>query len=184
MIHSSSAALLGLLAVAVSGCDRTTSLDLTPELEEESSFESGLEGWSVDRRTGSTGSAAVTSGEASVGSSYVRVTLDAGSDFVWLERAFTLEPNTPYSVTVSADLRVFAGSADVRVGASTGDPDGSGFTSEGPVPEAWTRTLTPIPVTTDAQGRAWVAIGMAGTGQAGAFGVDRLGASFLRTGGN
>lgn len=184
MIRTSSAAALALVAVAASGCDRTTALDITPELEEETSFETGLDGWSVDRQAGSAGSAAVTTGDASEGSSYVRVTLDAGTDFVWLERAYTLEPNTPYSVTISADLRVFDGAADVRLGAFTGDPDGSGLRSEGPVPESWTRSLTPVPVTSDDQGRVWVAVGMAGVGQAGAFGVDRLGASFLRTGSN
>lgn len=183
MIRSSSAAVVTLLAVSVAACDRTTSLDIVPELEEETSFETGLEGWSVDRGAGSAGSAAIVTGDASEGSSYVRVTLDGGADFVWLERFFVLEPNTPYSVTVFADLRAFDGSADIRVRALGADPDGSGFASQGPVPDAWERTLAPVPVTTDGQGRAWVALGVAGTGQPGTFGIDRLGASFLRTGG-
>lgn len=176
-----SLSILALTLVAATACDRTSALEVTPELQEETSFEAGLDGWSVDQTPATVGSGAITSGEASAGSSYVRITLGDGGDFVWLERAFTLEPSTSYSVTVSADLRAFTGEADVRVYAGPADPDGGGFNSQGPVPESWTRTLAPRPLTTDAQGRVWVAIGIAGTGQPGAFGVDQLGAVFLRS---
>lgn len=171
-----------LVAAALSGCDRTNSLSVTPELEEETSFEQGLDGWVVRAPVGSTGTGGLTTGQASEGAGYVRLELPQGSDVVWLERAFTLEPGTSYSVTVSADLRAFSGSADVRVWAGSSAPTGSGFVSEGPVPDQWTRVLSPRPVTSDAQGRVWVALGVAGTGQTGTFGVDRLGAVFLRTG--
>lgn len=174
--------ILALTLMAAAGCDRTAALGVTPELEEETSFEQGLDGWSIDRTPTTTGSGSITGGEASAGSSYVRIALADGTDFVWLERQFTLQPSTSYNVTLSADLRTFAGAADVRVYAGAADPDGSGFTSEGPVPASWTRTLSPRPLTTDGQGRVWVALGMSGTGQAGAFGVDQLGAVFLRAG--
>ncbi|MBT8335884.1 MAG: hypothetical protein KJO11_04720 [Gemmatimonadetes bacterium] len=172
--------LLALMGVA--GCDRTTSLSITPELDAQTSFESGLDGWVVDRSAGATSAAAVTAGEASEGSNYLRVDLTGGDDVIWVERVFTLQPSSSYSVTISADLRAFSGSADVRVFAGAVDPDGTGFASEGPAPGSWTRTLAPRPFTTDAQGRVWVAIGFAGTGQPGAFGIDDLGAAFLRTG--
>lgn len=175
-------ALATLLATAA--CDRTQSLTITPELDEETSFEQGLDGWAVDRTTTSTGSGQIVSGGASEGSSYLRIDLGGGSDLVWIERSFTLTPGTPYSVTVSADLRAITGDADVRVFAGPGDPNGSGFVSEGPAPGQWTRTLSPRPVTADGAGRIWVAIGFAGTGQAGQFGIDRLSATFLRTGGS
>ena len=177
-----SLSILALTLIAATGCDRTNALAVTPALEEETSFEQGLDGWGVDLTPATTGSGAITGGEASAGSSYVRITLAQGADFVWLERQFTLEPSTSYNVTLSADLRTFEGAADVRVYAGAADPDGSGFSSEGPVPASWTRTLSPRPLTTDAQGRVWVALGISGTGQAGAFGVDQLGAVFLRAG--
>ncbi len=173
--------LLVLSLLSSGACDRTTSLAVTPEVQEETSFENGLDGWSIDQTTTSTGTATVTGGGASEGANYVRVTLAQGSDFVWLERSFTLEPSTAYSVTLSADLTTFAGSGDLRVFAGAVDPDGSGFGSEGPLPADWTRTLAPRPFTTDAQGRVWVALGVAATGQAGEFGIDQLGVAFLRT---
>lgn len=182
MNRSSAALTAALLAVTSTACDRTTSLALTPELEQETSFEAGLDGWTVDRQTGSTGAGVIVAGEASEGASYLRVTLDAGTDFVWVEQAFVLEPNTDYSVTISADVRAFAGSADIRVAARGSAPDASAFVSDGPTTDAWTRTLAPRPLTTDADGRAWVAIGIRGLGTAGTFGIDQLGASFLRTG--
>lgn len=177
-----SLSILAVTLIAAAGCDRTTALAVTPELQEETSFEAGLDGWSVDQTPATVGSGAITAGEASAGTNYVRITLADGADFVWLERAFTLEPSTSYSVTLSADLRAFEGEADVRVYAGPNDPNGGGFASEGPVPGSWTRTLSPRPLTTDAQGRVWVAIGVSGTGQTGAFGVDELGAVFLRSG--
>lgn len=176
--------ILALALLAATGCDNTSALAVTPELEEETSFESGLDGWGVDQTPTSVGTASVTVGDASAGSNYLRIALDSGTDFVWVERLFTLEPSTAYSVTLSADLRAFEGTADVRVFAGTADPDGSGFGSEGPVPTSWTRTLAPRPLTTDAQGRVWVALGLAATGQVGEFGVDELGAVFLRSGGS
>lgn len=174
--------ILALTLAAGAACDRTSSLAVTPELEEETSFETGLDGWTIDQAAASTGNASVTAGGASEGSNYLRVSLAQGTDFVWIERVFTLDPNTPYSVTVSADLKTFAGSGDLRVFSGAADPDGSGFGSEGPLPADWTRTLAPRPFTTDAQGRVWVAIGVSGTGQAGEFGIDELGAVFVRTG--
>ncbi len=177
-----SLSILAISLIAASGCDRTSALEVTPELQDETSFEAGLDGWSVDQTPATVGSGAVTAGEASAGSNYVRISLVDGGDFIWLERAFTLEPSTSYSVTLSADLRAFTGEADVRVYAGPADPNGGGFSSQGPVPESWTRTLAPRPLTTDAQGRVWVAVGIAGTGQPGVFGVDLLGAVFLRSG--
>jgi hypothetical protein len=173
-----------LLPLVFAACDRNSSLGITPELEDETSFESGLDGWVVDRSAGAISTGAVASGEASSGSSYLRFELADAGDLVWIERSFTLEPSTPYSVTVSADLRAFEGAGDVRVFAGAAEPTGNGFGSEGPFPGAWTRTLAPRLVTSDAQGRVWVAIGVAGTGQTGAFGVDDLGAAFVRTGGS
>jgi hypothetical protein len=174
--------ILAVTLVMVAGCDRTTSLSITPELDEQTSFETGLDGWVVDQSAGSVSSAAITAGEASEGANYLRVDLADGDDLVWIERAFTLAPSTPYNVTISAALRAFAGSADVRVYAGAADPDGTGFASEGPAPGSWNRTLAPRPFTTDAQGRVWVAIGFSGTGQPGTFGIDDLGAAFVRTG--
>jgi hypothetical protein len=177
-----SISILALTLVAATGCDRTSALEVTPELEQETSFEQGLEGWGVDQTPATAGSGAITAGEASAGANYVRITLAEGTDFVWLERVFTLAPSTSYSVTLSADLRAFAGTGDVRVYAGPADPNGGGFSSQGPVPDSWTRTLAPRPLTTDAQGRVWVALGISGTGQSGTFGVDQLGAVFLRSG--
>lgn len=182
MIRSSAVLTTAVLALSTAACDRTTSLALTPEVEETTSFESGLDGWTVDRQLGSTGGGMIVAGEASEGASYMQLTLDANTDFVWVERVFTLQPNTEYSVTISADVRAFAGSADIRLGARGTDTDGSGFDSDGPTLEQWTRTISPQPLTTDAQGRAWIAIGVRGVDQAGTFGIDRLTVSFLRTG--
>ena len=169
-------------ALAFAGCDRTDTLAVDPELEDETSFEQGFDGWVVGAPIGSTGTGAIATGDASAGSSYVRLELAQGSDVVWLQRVFTLEANTSYNVTLSADLRTFSGAGDVRAWAGSGTPTGTGFVSQGPVPAQWTRTLAPRPVTTDAQGRAWVALAVAGTGQSGVFGVDLLGAVFVRTG--
>ena len=187
MIRPRHITLLLVAALALAGCDRTNSLAVTPELEEETSFEQGLDGWVVGTPAGSTGSGAITTGEASSGAAYLRLELAQGSDVVWVERVFTLDPNTAYSVTISADLRAFTGAADVQTWAGGVPPTGAGFVSQGAVPSQWTRTLDPRPLTTDAQGRAWVALGVSGTGEAGpagagAFGVDDLGAVFLRTG--
>ena len=62
MTRFSAFAAVALLAFTATGCDRTESLSLTPELEEETTFESGLNGWFVDRQTGSLGTGAVVSG--------------------------------------------------------------------------------------------------------------------------
>lgn len=182
MTRSSAALAAALLVAATAGCDRTTSLDLTPELEELTSFESGLDGWSVERQAGSTGAGMIVTGDASEGASYLEITFDAATDFLWLEQVFVLEPNTDYSVTIAADVRAFAGSAIIRLGASGTEPDGSGLASDGPTLERWTRTVSAYPVTTDGQGRAWVAIGVQGVDETGNFGIDQLVASFLRTG--
>ena len=85
-------------------------------------------------------------------------------------------------MTIIADVRVVDGAGEIVVAARAVDPDGAGFVSEGPAPQEWTRILSPQPVTTDAQGRAWVALGVKGTGAPGAVGIDLLGASFLRSG--
>lgn len=182
MTRSSAVLTIAALALSTAACDRTTSLALTPEVEESTSFESGLDGWTVDRQLGSTGGGMIVAGEASEGASYLQLTLDATTDFVWIERVFTLQPDTEYSVTISADIRAFEGSADIRLGARGTDTDGSGFDSDGPTLDQWTRTISPQPVTTDAQGRAWVAVGVRGVDSTGTFGVDRLTTSFIRTG--
>lgn len=182
MIRSSAVVTLALVTLASAACDRTPSLSLTPELEQLTSFESGTDSWTFDREAASTGAGVVVAGEASEGASYMRLTLDAGTDFVWVERAFVLEPNTDYSVTITADTRAFEGSGDIRLAALGVNPTGSGFVSDGPAVDQWTRTLSPQPVTTDADGRAWVAVGVKGVGETGAIGIDLLGVSFLRTG--
>lgn len=184
MIRLSALAAVAVVAVTTTACDRTESLTLIPEVEVETSFESGLDGWFVDRATGSLGTGAIVSGEASEGDRYLELNLVGGNDQVWAERAFTLEPNTAYNVTIMAEVQVISGEAELVVGARSTDPDGSGFVSEGAVPGEWTRILSPQPVMTDAQGRAWVAFGVRGTGAPATVGIDVLGASFLRTGGS
>ncbi len=174
--------LLALATLALTACDNTAALEVTPVLQEETSFESGLDGWVVDKTVTSMGTAALATGDASAGTSYVAVSLTQGTDFVWLERMFTLEPSTDYNVTLSGDLRSFTGTADVRVVARATDPDGSGFSAEGHVPDSWTRVLAPKPVRSDAQGRVWVALGFQATGAASELGIDLLGAVFLLAG--
>lgn len=173
-----------ILVSAFLACSENSSDPGPVAKEYRFSFEKDAQGWEPGGTDLELGDSTIPwsvgrGGErATEGSWSMRLYLDNMNDAgkIWMQRAFTLDPNTVYTVSVAydfatadyGDLNLFT----IIAGAGTTPPDnGKGLVFQGTTGNGsdtdtgyrWLEKAYSFPVTTGADGRVYVVLGVWGT---------------------
>jgi hypothetical protein len=171
----------------VSGCSEATEPQI-PLFELQSSFESGLEGWTVNATDLIVGGAEIpwwirpSTGQAFEGSGALELYMANYTDAakIWIVRSIDVPPSSPYRVTISyvfatkdwGDVNnfvVISGAANFEPHTIAGDqspplvrePTSNGASTD--VGYRWVQKKVDVNVVSGADGRLYVVVGVWGT---------------------